>query len=108
MSTSTPIDVRNLSKRYSLALPTSLSRILFKLAGKEHHRLNRQIWALRDVSFSVPRGTCLGVVGENGAGKSTLLKILCGVTRPTTGTLQVEGRTARGFIPNYPGGKTCS
>ena len=50
--------------------------------------------ALDDVSFELPAGEGLGVVGENGAGKSTLLKIVAGVTRPTSGELDVEGRVA--------------
>ncbi|MYF04595.1 MAG: ATP-binding cassette domain-containing protein, partial [Holophagales bacterium] len=50
--------------------------------------------ALDAVSFELPAGEGLGVVGENGAGKSTLLKIVAGVTRPTSGELDVEGRVA--------------
>src|SRR4051794_27641770 len=47
--------------------------------------------ALRDVSFSVARGTVLAVCGENGAGKSTLMKILSGATRPDTGEIRIDG-----------------
>src|SRR4029079_6475489 len=52
------------------------------------------IWALRDVSLKVEPGEVLGIVGRNGAGKSTVLKILSRITRPTLGTIKVQGRVA--------------
>ncbi len=48
--------------------------------------------ALRGVSLSVEPGRMVGVLGENGSGKSTLFKILAGVTRATSGTVQVGGQ----------------
>ncbi len=51
--------------------------------------------ALKDVSFSVERGTVLAVCGENGAGKSTLMKILSGAAKPDTGTLLIDGEEIR-------------
>ena len=53
-----------------------------------------EIWALRDVSFSMKRGEALGVIGRNGAGKSTLFKVLARITDPTEGRARVRGRVA--------------
>jgi lipopolysaccharide transport system ATP-binding protein len=52
------------------------------------------VWALRDVSFEVPRGSTLGVIGRNGAGKTTLLSILSRVTVPTEGRALVAGKAS--------------
>ncbi|HUB63439.1 MAG TPA: ABC transporter ATP-binding protein [Methylocella sp.] len=53
-----------------------------------------QHWVLRDISFKVRRGERLGIIGRNGAGKTTLLQIICGITLPTHGSVQVHGRVA--------------
>lgn len=50
-------------------------------------------WALRDCSFEIPAGRVCGLVGANGAGKTTVLRMLAGLSRPTTGTAEVAGRT---------------
>jgi ABC-type polysaccharide/polyol phosphate transport system ATPase subunit len=65
--------------------------------------------ALDGVTFEVDRGSTFGVIGENGSGKSTLLKLMAGITRPTAGSLKVEGRISAlielgaGFHPEISG-----
>jgi lipopolysaccharide transport system ATP-binding protein len=94
------IDVEGLSKKYRLGeyhaaygtLRESLVHAGRRLAGREHHRAQAELWALQDVTFEVPEGQVLGVIGRNGAGKSTLLKILTRITAPTSGRAEIRGR----------------
>lgn len=94
-----------LGKEYRL-YDSPRARLASLLARKPRYRSQ---WALRDVSFELRRGQCLGVVGDNGAGKSTLLKLLAGTLQPTTGRLSRPQRITAilelgaGFHPEFTG-----
>ena len=99
------VTARGLGKSYR-AYSSPWSRVIEALTRRSLHR---EFIALDDVSFELPRGNGLGLIGENGAGKSTLLKILAGVTAPSRGEFAVAGRVASilelgsGFHPEFTG-----
>jgi lipopolysaccharide transport system ATP-binding protein len=114
------IQAEDLGKRYRLGqfvsyrtLRESLTNVF--VAPFRRHREESEsgargyIWALKNVSFQVPEGEVLGIIGRNGAGKTTLLKILTRVTTPTEGLARIRGRVGAllevgtGFHPELTG-----
>jgi ABC-type polysaccharide/polyol phosphate transport system ATPase subunit len=88
------IRVEDVSVTYRTPLeraPTFKSTLL-RLGRRQ--RVIREIQALRDVSFEVPHGKVMGVVGANGAGKSTLMRTVAGILPPTQGRVEVQGRVS--------------
>ena len=116
MSDDTLIRVENVSKKFARRLRHAMwygmcdlgREVAGLTSGGEALRTN-EFWALRDVSFELKRGECLGIIGPNGAGKSTLLKLLNGIIRPTDGRVRIKGRVGAlievgaGFHPMLTG-----
>ncbi|HEX8237200.1 MAG TPA: ABC transporter ATP-binding protein [Abditibacteriaceae bacterium] len=88
------IEVENMTKvfkvlhRQGTMKSEMLNLLRFRLPRRE------EFVALRDISFSVPQGQTVGVIGRNGSGKSTLLALLARIYRPTVGRIRVRGRIA--------------
>ena len=108
MSSEIAIAINGLGKCYQI-YEKPHHRLLQMLLGRFDKKYFREFWALRDVSFSIPRGKVVGILGKNGAGKSTLLQIICGTLASTRGDLKVNGRVAAllelgsGFNPEFTG-----
>jgi lipopolysaccharide transport system ATP-binding protein len=102
------IKVDNASKRFCRSLKRSLwyglQDLGSEIGGRRHgggrglplSSSNLQLrkdefWAVKDVSFELSRGECLGLIGRNGAGKTTLLRMLNGLIKPDTGQISMKG-----------------
>jgi ABC-type polysaccharide/polyol phosphate transport system ATPase subunit len=93
-SESPRIRVEDVSVTYrtSLERAPTLRGTLVRLGRRE--RVIREVEAVRGVSFEVPHGQVLGVVGANGAGKSTLMRTISGILPPTSGRVEIDGRVS--------------
>ncbi|HTW17873.1 MAG TPA: ABC transporter ATP-binding protein [Nocardioides sp.] len=103
----TSIVVDDVSKQFSLQYQRTLKKkIMARMQGAE---TGDTFSALSNVSFEVPQGQSIGLMGLNGSGKSTLLKLICGVMRPDQGQVLTRGRisgliaTGAGFHPQLTG-----
>jgi lipopolysaccharide transport system ATP-binding protein len=101
------IEIDSVSKAYKI-YPTPRHRALELLLFRTR-MFHTDLWALKDVTLRVDRGTTLGILGNNGSGKSTLLQVIAGITRPTIGHVAVHGRVSSllelgaGFNPEFTG-----
>ncbi len=87
------IEVRGLTKRFRVPVDKS-STLKYRVSHPLSTSRYRDFMAIDDVSFDVPEGQFLGIIGANGSGKSTLLKVLAGIYRPTAGSVRVNGRVS--------------
>jgi lipopolysaccharide transport system ATP-binding protein len=93
------LSVRGVSKKFCRSLKKSLWYGVQDIAGellgaaRDNSELRpEEFWALKDVSFELRRGECLGLIGRNGAGKTTLLRMLNGLIKPDQGQIMLRGR----------------
>ncbi len=103
------IEFENVSKRFTLhhEKRNSLQERMVNIMRPRGE--GETFWALKDVSFAVPSGETLGLIGHNGSGKSTTLKLITRILEPTSGRVQVRGRISAllelgsGFHPDLTG-----
>lgn len=101
------ISVSRVSKYYEMYKKPA--HRLFQMVCRGKKQFFEPFWALRDISFELGKGECLGIIGRNGAGKSTLLQIISGTLAPSSGTISINGRVAAllelgsGFNPEFTG-----
>jgi len=107
MCSDVAISVKNLTKTYRIfGHPGDRIKQAFTLGRLKFHR---EFTALKNVSFEIKRGETVGIIGRNGSGKSTLLQLICGILKPTFGSVTVNGRVSAllelgaGFNPEFTG-----
>jgi lipopolysaccharide transport system ATP-binding protein len=102
------ISVDGVSKKFRLERnrPSSIKEAILRI-GKTNDA--DDFWVLRDIQLQIERGSFFGLIGHNGSGKSTLLRLMAGIHRPTTGTIESDGRLSAllelgsGFHPDLTG-----
>jgi lipopolysaccharide transport system ATP-binding protein len=96
----TLIKVDGLSKKFCRSLKKSMwygmrdigSELLGRRHGADGVLRQEEFWAVKDISFELKRGDCLGLIGHNGAGKTTLLRMLNGLIKPDQGRIEMRGK----------------
>ncbi len=101
------ISIAGVSKRFVLQNDRASSIKEAFLRGRRPPA--KEFWALKDVTFDIPKGSFYGIIGHNGSGKSTLLRLTAGIHRPTSGSIVTDGRVSAllelgsGFHPDLTG-----
>lgn len=107
MSSEPIISIRNASKFYR-SYPHPLHGLISRVSGGKFGR-HKEFHALNDINLDIQKGETVGIIGCNGSGKSTLLQLICGIRKPTSGSVTVKGRISAllelgsGFHPEFTG-----
>lgn len=90
----TMIEVKDATVRFNIASERidNLKEYFIKLVKRE--LMFKEFLALKNIDFTVKQGEAWGIVGTNGSGKSTLLKLICGILKPYTGSIHINGTIA--------------
>jgi lipopolysaccharide transport system ATP-binding protein len=111
------VAMRHVSKRFRKGelhdslrdLIPAMTRRLVGKGSADSPADSREFWALKDITFEIPKGEAFGIVGANGAGKSTMLKLISRIMNPTSGSVEIHGRlsalieVSAGFHPDLTG-----
>ena len=110
------VQVENVSKKFAKSLKRSMIygmkdilRNICRLSSKSDRLRKDEFWAVKDVSFELKKGECLGIIGPNGSGKTTLLSLLNRIYMPDTGKIMTKGKVGAliavgaGFHPMLTG-----
>jgi len=101
------ISIKQVSKLFHRQKQRTFKELIPALVGGE--KAVETFWALQNIDLEIKKGETIGIIGPNGSGKSTLLKLIAGVSKPTSGTITVNGRIAplielgAGFHPELTG-----
>lgn len=101
------ISIRSVSKKF--VLETNRASSVKEAFLRRAKTSDNDFWALKDVSFDIPKGSFFGIIGHNGSGKSTILRLMAGIHMPTSGSIVTSGRISAllelgsGFHPDLTG-----
>lgn len=103
------IEVKDLNVKYKFVRSMNLKQELIKIFKGRKEKRTKEVWALKNISFKLERGSNVGIIGSNGSGKTTLLKTIASIFQPDSGEIMVYENSislltlGAGFQPELSG-----